>query len=193
MASKNTKQGGFAHIVIVLVLTIGLAAIGVFTIYQIKHAQKVSKERALYAAADKEAQDYINAIAAKYPGKVEHNTSCSYSSAKYSKGSLGCSVYVTLDIVLDEAKKEEQIVKLSEATGSNLSWAKTYSTSGESTLSVNEIKTDLYKLSDKKCLQTLSYKDVGFGASSEQLVLENGNKILEVRAGCSGSALAEYY
>lgn len=187
MATKNTKQGGFAHIVIVLVLAVGLAAIGVFTVYQIKHAQKVSKERALYAAADKETQDYINTIAAKYPGKIEHNTSCSYSSAKYSKGSLGCDLKSTITINIPE-DNQKALIDFADTEQKSLPWDFAYDNTKQNLATGfdNLIKIRVYKTDSLTC--SVVYKH----PQSSNAGTDTKDSV-QIVSSCEGNALAEYY
>lgn len=186
LTKTRNYQAGSAHIVLIVgAVLLLVTAIGWFTYNKLQYTQKVNKERALYAAADKEAKAYIDAIAEKYPGEVKNYRYCDYSSEIYSKGSLGCTVETSL-IVTTSSVKDNQILAFSDKKQKNIGWLFAYDNTksiletGNSTL----IKILVYKKGDITCR-------VRYGHYSSDGIIDK-NKI-EINAGCSGNALAEYY
>jgi len=139
-----------------------------------KHNKAIQDERALYAKLDSQAQNYIQAINSKYPGKVTHKDSCSYTSTEGGRGALGCEVDSQIEFGVTTDK--QLIINYADDLQENLQWGKGENITSNTTGSAD--KTMLY-LGDKKQSCTISFY--------------SDTKGFLVDASCSGGALAEYY
>lgn len=187
MFNRHRNSAGFAHLFLTSAIVILVGLVGWFAVYQIQHVQKINKERDLYAAADKEAQTFISTVAKKYPGKTQHNTGCSYSSAKYSKGSLSCNVESTLTITL-QGSGQKALLNLADSEQKKLPWDFAYDNTDPNLIgSENVISSRVYKNGSILCGVHYEYKwiDVNSKKFDKNTVL--------ISADCSGPALAEYY
>ena len=186
---KNSR--GFAHPILLVILSIVVLGTGCFTYTHIKHSQAVNKEKQLYATLDKQSTDYINAIAAKYPGKIRHERYCEYGSAKYGKGSLGCRVDV--NIGYEDIQDTQNIIDYAETLKSNIHWRFAYDNtlSNQKYGSPETIKHQVYKEDNLFC--SIEYRNhvIDKRATLESYVPDKTK--LFVSAGCSGNALAEHY
>lgn len=191
----RNHQTGSAHIVLIVgAVLLLVTAIGWFTYNRMQYTQKVNKERALYAAADKEAKAYIDAIAEKYPGEVKNLNRCWYTSEIYKQGSLGCMAGWSLEVLVGDVKDQEAVVDFSNGKSKVLlnSDMKDTTVGNQRYVSPNYVRSLLYSKKDKKCSLVYKYKE-NYSNGRYVVVSVNGSKILEVSVECSGSAFAEYY
>ena len=171
---KNFR--GFAHPILLVILSIVVLGTGYFTYTRIKHSQAVNKEKQLYATLDKQSTDYINAIAAKYPGKISHERYCEYISVKLGKSAPVCRVDSTLDL-LEEHSPQAILNDL----------ALTYKTSTwdyENTFINNQNK-----------LSKEFYGSINFIRKDTKNCRADIYRGIELKVviGCYGNALAEHY
>jgi hypothetical protein len=83
---KNNR--GFAHLGALVVAFLVLFFIGYFAKQQVA----IYNERKTYREAEAQITQLIDAAAKLASSTKETRKYCSYSSAKYSKGSLGCEI-----------------------------------------------------------------------------------------------------
>jgi hypothetical protein len=79
---------GFAHIGALVVGFLVLCFVGYFAKQQIA----IYNERKTYREAEVQITQFTNAAAKLAPSTKEIRKYCSYSSAKYSRGTLGCTI-----------------------------------------------------------------------------------------------------
>ena len=133
-------------------------------------------EKARFEKLDKEANEYIQSIAKKYPGEVRRQKTCEYGSAKFSKGSLGCSVDNKITISTTKPEDTQRIIAHASELTRDIPWAgRTFSRSyvgGEAPI----IEGYLFR-TQPSC-------SIGFYPSLTGVIIS---------AHCSGPALREYY
>jgi hypothetical protein len=170
------KSAGFAHILLLILLLVIVAAVTLTAVKVIQNKKAVQNERELYAKLDSEAQAYIQAINAKYPGKVTHKASCNYSSAKLGRGALGCSVETSIDYA--SVDDPDKILSFADAAQKQLPWG--VGIDNTSNIVGSPKKTILYLHGKKQSCAISYYTTQGLGE-------------LLIDANCDGPALAEYY
>lgn len=170
------KSAGFAHILLLILLLVIVAAVTLTAVKVIQNKKAVQNERELYAKLDSEAQAYIQAINAKYPGKVTHKASCNYSSAKLGRGALGCSVEASIDYA--SVDDPDKILSFADAAQKQLPWGVGIDNTGNDLVGVK--KNMLYRDGMRQPCTITYYTTQGQGE-------------LLIDASCGGPALAEYY
>lgn len=174
------RRTWFTHPALLVVLSIIVLVAGYFTYTHIRHTQAVSKEKQMYATLDKQSTDYINAIAAKYPGKVTHERYCEYGSAKYSEGSLGCNVKSEIQIPTASEEEAKAIVGYLIDTAERTASA-SYTTSTQ--------PKDTYTSSSTY----ISYKNTGMNHCGVSIYTSLEWDNILTSTSCGGNALAEHY
>ena len=174
---KNSR--GFAHPILLVILSIVVLGTGYFTYTHIKHSQAVNKEKQLYATLDKQSTDYINAIAAKYPGKISHERYCEYGSAKYGEGSLGCSVRASIDIATNSQQVAQEVETYTSMVSQREPWLFKKSRFEKSIKDIEQAKY-LYPQDDSNSCYASIYSGLGW-------------KDTLITFSCSNNALAEHY
>lgn len=128
-------------------------------------------EKARFEKLDKEAHQYIQEIARKYPGEVKRERYCEYSSEKFGRGPRYCSVVSTLS---SKDRLDREI----------------FSGFGFSDWGEPKDYTESAKTTSKTIVKHLSYNKGKVSCSvSQHEGLDGGF----VTAHCSGPALQEYY
>ena len=136
------------------------------------HYGSIWIEKRQFEKLDKQAYQYIQSIARIYPGKITKEQYCDYSSAKYSKGSLGCNVNYKLEI--DAIRNDNVQFENTLVAGPWEHYSKGKSYTGNSADSRNTV----YLFDRQKNCSVATYY--------------SGMSLL-VSAGCSGNARAEHY
>jgi len=176
-----------------------LVVVGIFAgIKYAQHNLAVKQERAAFEKSYKEVSERADRLSAVYkPDERKDSKTCDYTSAKFSKGSLGCGVNVELwykDTSVEEANK---ILK------TNASFNPSEVLDPNSAGTIKDVPY-FYKLSqdemERKVRQQIRQKftsaspscGVGYTyISTKNLAKEPLG--LRVSMGCSGNAKAEYY
>lgn len=176
-----------------------VVAIGIFAgVKYIQHRLAVKEERVAFESSYVEVVKRADRLAAVYkPDERKDSKSCDYSSAKFSRGSLGCSVSQTLIYKNISVEKANEIMK------KNASFNPEEALTPHSTGTIRDVPY-FYKLSqdeiERDVRQDINQKFTGPSphcsvsytfVSSENLAKEPIG--LSVYIGCSGNAKAEYY
>lgn len=141
------------------------------------HYGSIWIEKRKFEKLDKQAYQYIQSIAKKFPGEITREQYCGYSSAKFSKGSLGCSVRSELYYPDLSDAKEASVSDAIEETISNIGWGK-YKKFKSYTGEKNDQRNINYNFKQPKHCSVSKYYE---------------EKSLLVAARCSGNARAEHY
>ncbi len=151
-----------------------------------KQAQ-IYQERSIYRSAEKQITTFVDEAAKLAPSTKEVRKYCSYSSEKFSRGSLGCTVEETLHYdVLSEDRITKTIADLNEKQKS-LIWDFAYDNTKNNISTPSIISVKVYKYKELSCGIDYEYKRKDmYGADYDR-------SILVVSASCSGPALKEYY
>lgn len=182
--NKTPNQSGLSAVKTVLLvcgslLTVAIIYFTVDTIrYNNEQKTKIAAERDLYTKLDKEAGTYINAIAQKYPGEITHERYCDYSSAKYGKGSLGCSVGYKIETNGNDTADLE-LAGLVYRFAKQTTWGVPVDNLADYDKKNGVSAKYLFYVDDHKRCSVVAY-DVGEPKRT-------------ITASCSGNALAEYY
>lgn len=163
---------------LILVIIIG-ALIGV------KQVQ-VHRERTTYRAAERQVETLVENASKFAPSSKEVRKYCSYSSEKYSKGYLSCTVsgLVTYNLLkVDQNDVVSKIIKQKEG----LPWVYQYENMSIVGEENNQIAVYVYSFKSLTCALDYGYKSID-GTS----VRYDKNK-LDVEYRCYGEALKEYY
>jgi hypothetical protein len=176
---------GFAHIGALVVGFLVVCFVGYFAKQQIA----IYNERKTYREAEVQITQFTNAAAKLAPSTKEIRKYCSYSSAKYSKGTLGCVVDGSIVYERLSIDSQQKIIDKATQLQENSSWGrpKNIVSGGQSITSRNNIKAYVYEVGSLSCSVDYEYK-------AEDLYGDSFDKsILVVEIGCSGPAAREYY
>ena len=184
---KTTKNNSFSlanvsnktfTIILILIAALGLGY---------RYIGMPALEKRTYEKLDKQAYEYIQSLAQKYPGKVTHEKYCEYSSAKFSKGTLGCVIDTQLFITNINSLKEVEIKNYGTEEQKKLGWRVDFEdASNNASYNMTNIKRTVYVVDNLTC--GIHY-DYGGGAPSYTL----DKTKFYISAGCSGNALREHY
>ncbi|QQS69127.1 hypothetical protein IPP75_04370 [Candidatus Saccharibacteria bacterium] len=163
---------------LILVIIIG-ALIGV------KQVQ-VYRERTTYKSAEGQIEALIDDVSKFAPTSKEMRKYCTYSSEKFSKGSLGC---VVMGIVTFVGTQEQQNALISKINSSReqIPWEFMYDNT-KNLLNRNE-QSGVFVYSYKTLTCGLSYGN----KSTDGTDTNYDKNVLVVSYDCTGSALKEYY
>ena len=184
---NTNNQYGFAvtHTLLVSGVIIGVVLIAAF----ISQQTSTSKQKKIYDEAEQQITAFVNEAAKLAPSAKEIKKYCSYSSAKFSRGTLGCSVrggvtYNTLssEISLNLMKKLDN---LQEKIVWQYDKDNTWNGAGQET---REIKNSIYKFKNLTCGVVYSEAKTD---RSKPGAPEETQLILDID--CSGLAMQEYY
>lgn len=167
---------------LILVIIIG-ALIGV------KQVQ-VHRERTTYRAAERQVETLVENASKLAPSSNKVRKYCRYSSVKYGKGYLSCTVSgsVTYEAMSDDRLNE--VIKLIDSTHKPKGWLFVRdNTWNYSDLPKTEIKNTIYKSAQLSCGVRYSF----VVNDSQQIVTIGEKRLLRVAADCTGAALKEYY
>ena len=175
---KNKHSAGFLQVFLLVALIVAAGVTIWIVMYNRQHAHEVQVERAHYAELDSQAQHYIETINAKYPGKVSHKATCGYTSAKYSKGSLGCDVSSSIEYESVGDLQATSLIDYVKKSTKSLPWGNYTSSKSYTGRDSDPRDTNLiFNNTTPTC--SISYY---FSANS-----------ILIDASCGGGALAEYY
>jgi hypothetical protein len=168
------------------IVALALLAAGFFGF---KQAQ-IYQERNVYRSAEKQITAFVDEAAKLAPSTKEVRKYCSYSSAKFSKGYLGCSIdgQVSYNTASDDEKNE--LMKRIDTMQDKIGWKfiedNTWNTVSEPT---KEIKNNVYKLDTLTC--GIAYRNMA--KDRAQIVNQSDAGVLILDIHCSGTAQSEYY
>ena len=141
------------------------------------HYGSIWIEKRQFEKLDKQAYQYIQSIAKKFPGEITREQYCGYSSAKFSKGSLGCTVTSKIKLNITDRQEISRLVYYAEKKTTGLNWGSVRETAQETTPGSEQEDVNLYFSNSDICWVS---------------VYENRNSKF-IRAYCSGNARAEHY
>lgn len=176
--ATTRKSAGFAHILLLIVLVVVIAIVTLTAVKVIQNKKAVQTERELYVKLDKEARAYIQAINAKYPGKVTHTQSCRYTSAEWSPGWLGCSVGGSIEYPEGSPDVYEQTLSYANTQLNYLPWGSSEDNTDALRKEGDSIIANRVYMQNKAISCSVSY-------------YRTANLLIDID--CSGSALTEYY
>ncbi len=150
----------------------------------------IHKERTMYQNAEKQITQFVDEAAQLAPSTKEVRKYCRYSSEKFSRGSLGCTVDGEVVYGVLNTGKAEEIMKKLDIDQSGLGWLfvedNTWSTSSSP---AQEIKNNIYKAHGLNC--GVVYRNI----RDKDAQLNDGTMVhqLSLDIHCSGHARAEYF
>jgi uncharacterized protein HemX len=176
---KLSKKQGW------LLATLAIAA-ALFLSYQIP----IYREKRVYREAEKQITQFVDEAAKLAPSTKEIRKYCSYSSEKYGKGSLGCTVGAEVHF---EAMADDEInntINKLNTIRNKLSWVHPQdNTWNETNGPKTEINSIAYDYASIGCAVAYKYKT----DERRKIVQIADKKIIFVDVSCTGSALKEYY
>lgn len=163
-----------------LILVIIVAAL--FAARQVQ----VFKERTTYRTAENQITTLVDSASRLAPNSKEMRKYCSYSSEKFSKGTLGC---VVMGIVTFVGTPEQQNAVISRINSSReqIPWEFMYDNT-KNLLNRNE-QSGVFVYSYKSLTCSLSYGNKSIDGTDTNY----DKNILVVSYDCTGPALKEYY
>jgi hypothetical protein len=147
------------------------------------------RERALYQRVERHITAYADEAARLAPSNKKSANFCSYSSAKYERGSLSCTVQV--DVMFNKVTEAEvnQILLSAKQLETKLPWKFEYDNTSQ-----NDDRLYI------KTVRVYSYKYLTCGPSAYitsdeegKAVYNEGKTQLTLTIDCTGPALKEYY
>ncbi|MDQ5963313.1 MAG: hypothetical protein QG629_395 [Patescibacteria group bacterium] len=171
--NRNTRTIPFKNFIKnpITWVVIGALCFGVY------HFGSIWYEKRQFQKLDQQAYGYIQAIAQKYPGKVTHERYCDYSSTKFSKGSLGCTVASKIEYQIDD-RQTDSISAYAEGQANNLNWGTPRKKLDDTSSRRGSSDRALYFSGNDKC-----WVDIYSGQKTEYFI----------NASCSGNTRAEHY
>lgn len=187
MFTLRSRQAGFAlHTVLILLATItGVIVIGLFT----KNQTEISKERQQFLAAQKEVDALGDKLAkATNPDKHGAVAFCSYSSAKYGKGTRFCwSKYYLVYLNTDEKNALNKFTEAEKIFGES----KKYSVRDSEYMS--SLKNLAFQSAlDEKCSVAVYYNETQNSNNGVPSFTQPANSS-SIVVSCSGEAKAEHF
>lgn len=186
MRNTSRHQHGFAihYLIWGLCVIAGIILIGFYVKYQIA----VINEEKMYKEAEMQIDIFISDAKKLGPSTSSTQKYCSYSSAKYSKGHLGCSVRGEVEFGVTSDSQAESLSR--QLLAMDLSpWRFRYDNTGN--LLDNDrrrkMRVVVYGYENLICGMVLQYKQLD--SSGETFDPEK----YEVTYDCSSSALQEHY
>ncbi|MBP9668104.1 hypothetical protein KBD87_04890 [Candidatus Saccharibacteria bacterium] len=184
---RNTNnQYGFAvtHTLLVSGVIIGVVLIAAFVSQQ----AAISKQKKIYDEAEQQITAFVNEAAKLAPSTKEIKKYCSYSSAKFEKGSLSCTIRGT---VTYQEPSPEQLKVIEQRQGSVIRKPWVYGYDNSKNLlpkySHKVLRVLVYSYQGLECGVTYQYKP-----NDASFIMVDFTKP-EVVYDCSGSAKKEYY
>lgn len=152
----------------------------------LRHQLQVYVEHNTYKQAEKQIDSFVNEAAKLAPSKTETRRYCDYSSAKFSKGYLSCTVWgkVTYSTRADE---QRTIIKSIEQNKQALPWKFMYDNTKKLLNTDRQLGVFVYSYRSLTCGVSYGYESID-GTSSNY-----DKNIFVVEYDCSGPALKEYY
>jgi hypothetical protein len=151
----------------------------------------IYREKRMYDKAEKEISQFINRASSLYPNTNEVKNYCSYTSEKFSRGSLGCSISTILEYLPADEEKIKWITQAIDSKQKLINWEYL----GENTkgnreyISENYLKSQIYQTGSLTCGIHYKYKE----DTEKNRLYHDGKPILIIQASCTGPALREYY
>jgi hypothetical protein len=176
---KLGAKGGVLLLLAVLLLAL-------FAVKQVR----IYQEKAVYDKAEKQIVAFIEEVTSLERGVEEINKECSYSSAKYDDGFLGCGIYATVKFKPSSDNKIQALISRIRSIENKVDWKYVRDNTWNPTNSPKtEILNTVYSLNNLSCGSRYSY---GVNTDGE---VENtdGQKSLKLSVSCTGPALKEYY
>ena len=176
---KNLGPAQSSLLILVIIIAVLFAA---------KQVQTY-RERALYQRVQKHIIAYADEAARIAPSNKKTTNFCSYSSAKYERGSLSCTVQV--DVIFNNVTETEvnRILQSAKNLEAKLPWKFEYDNTSQ-----NENRPYI------KTVRVYSYKYLTCGPSAYTSSDEEGNAVYKegktqftLTIDCTGPALKEYY
>lgn len=186
MRNTSRHQHGFAihYLIWGLCVIAGIILIGFYVKYQIA----VINEEKMYKEAETQIDKFISDAKKLGPSTSSTKKYCSYTSAKFSKGQLGCSVNGEVEFVVES---DSQVESLSQRLlAKDLSpWKFKYDNTGNLSDDTEEKRKRviIYSYQGLNCGTTIQYKPLDPSGDTFDLT----RYIASYR--CHGSALQEYY
>ena len=149
---------------------------------------RIYQERTMYNKAEQQIQDFMSQVVKLAPGEKTSKKYCSYTSEKFSKGSLGCSISSTIRFDLNADKTKEIMIEESKRIEANITWPIEEEVVNEKAM----YRGVYYSFSTLSCALRYISDDTRSGGIHEENRLINANN-LTIEFGCSGPALKEYY
>ncbi len=149
----------------------------------------IHKERTMYQNAEKQITQFVDEAAQLAPSTKEVRKYCSYSSEKFSRGSLGCTIRGRL---LYKDVSEEEYNRLSASIRQlerQLQWNFSYDNTKQNADRPYIKSIRVYRYESMTCGPTLSVKSNTDGKA----IYEAGRTDLTLSVSCTGSALKKYY
>lgn len=186
-AAKNPKQTHLVKLkawlarrtsgewIIAVVLLLGLVVVA-------KYPVSVLQEKLMYSAAEKEIDRFANQASAIAPSKVLNKNSCNYSSAKYNKGTLGCTIRTSVEFVGGQQQlDEESIMTTLDVLQKKLNWKFSYDNTDNNSGLNNDVAS--YKV----------YKYKKLSCAVAYYIDNTIQEKVTVDIHCGGSAMREYF
>lgn len=184
--NRNTRTIPFKNFIKnpITWVVIGALCFGVY------HFGSIWYEKRQFQKLDQQAYGYIQAIAQKYPGKVTHEQYCDYSSMKFSKGVLGCTVRSGLAITANEGGAEQKIIGLADEKQRNIFKNVKFTDTTHNRLdNMSNIKNVVYEEGSLTCGISYRYGYEDYSLPNRKL----NKKTIIIDASCSGNTRAEHY
>jgi hypothetical protein len=177
---------GFAHIGALVVGFLVVCFVGYFAKQQIA----IYNERKTYREAEVQITQFTNAAAKLAPSTKEIRKYCSYSSAKYSRGTLGCAIDSSVKYEDIDDAQVKQIMERANAILSSARWHYLQDNTWNYTnYPKAEISSSVYQFKNLSCGVAYRYEI----DNERQIIMVRNKKGLLLEIGCSGPAAREYY
>jgi len=151
---------------------------------------QIYQERNVYRSAEKQITTFVDEGAKLAPSTKEVRKYCSYSSAKFSKGYLGCSIDGQVSYNTASGNEKNELMQKIDTMQEKIGWKfikdNTWNTVSEPT---KEIKNNVYKLDTLTC--GIAYRNMAKDRAQTVNQLEAEVLILDIH--CSGTAQSEHY
>ena len=175
---------GFAHIGALVVGFLVLCFVGYFAKQQIA----IYNERKTYREAEVQITQFTNAAAKLAPSTKEIRKYCSYSSAKYSKGTLGCEIRGSVEYGNLSERQLAAISSLRSSTqGTNWRFMRDNTSSLLEKYDGKIFRVLVYSYKELTCSFTYQYKPLDLHFEKVDTTKP------QVIYSCSGPAAREYY
>ncbi|QQS20186.1 hypothetical protein IPL85_01905 [Candidatus Saccharibacteria bacterium] len=151
----------------------------------------IYKEKTMYKNAEKQIATFVDEAAKLAPSTKETRKYCRYSSAKFSNGSLSCTMSTTIKYLPTSENDTKGIIMGADNAQAVIKWRflGDNTQSNKKYISENYIKSRIYETESIRCGVHYRYDE----DKDHNRVSIDGKVVLTIEISCSGPALREYY
>lgn len=167
---------------------IAAALVMIVAIFFIGQQIRIYSERTMYRQAEKQINQFIQEAAKLASSKTKVSNYCSYTSEKFSKGGLGCSVSSSVMLYQPPKATREAMIAEAKLLESGVPWKVEEIADNQQGI----LRGVYYTVSTMNCSLRYMTGDQSPGNTNAGADLAQSNGLV-IEFGCSGPALKEYY